>query len=220
MDYNTKQLWQRIQKFQLDDPEADFQFSARLARENGWDMPFTERVVIEYRRFLLLCTIAQKPLVPPDAVNQAWCLHLVYTRSYWGELCGEVLGFQLHYYLAKPAPIELLVETYTETQALYQKTFDEFPPATIWPLVQHRFIQVPYRRVNVRKVIMMPKPVFMPAKPGWLLALLGFIMIIVGMYLGVWFATVGYVTMALGFGVILFGFYVLFNIVEDTAKGS
>lgn len=214
MDYTTKQLWERIQKFQLDDPGADFQFSARLARENGWDMPFTERVVVEYKRFLLLCTIAQKPLVPSDAVNQAWCLHLVYTRSYWGELCGEVLGFQLHHYLAKTAPIELLIETYTETQALYQKTFNEFPPATIWPLVQHRFIQVPYRRVNVRKVIMIPKPAFLPANPGWPLVLLGFVMLMVGIYIGSSISHLNLVIMSLGFMAMLLGLFVLSNIIK------
>ena len=29
---------------------------------------------------------------PSDEVDQAWHLHLVYTRSYWGEFCPNVLG--------------------------------------------------------------------------------------------------------------------------------
>jgi len=31
-------LWQKILDFQLDDPEAAFKFSERLARENGWNV--------------------------------------------------------------------------------------------------------------------------------------------------------------------------------------
>lgn len=216
MDHTTKQLWKCIQQFHLDDPEAEFYLSARLARENGWELAYTDRVVVEYKCFLLLCAIAQKPLVPPPNVDVAWCLHLVYTRSYWGELCDDVLGFQLHHYLAKSAPIELLIENYRETLALYQQTFNESPPATIWPPVQHRFIKVPYRRINARKVIMIPKPKFMPANPGWVMVLLGFVLLITGIYINTSISQLNFIIKVLGFMVMLLGLFVLSNIVKRT----
>jgi len=36
-------------------------------------------------------------VTPSDTVDQAWHLHLIYTGHYWEELCGKVLGLQLHH---------------------------------------------------------------------------------------------------------------------------
>jgi hypothetical protein len=40
-------LWNRIKDFQLDDPRVSFNFSDRLARENGWSIDYSLRVVEE-----------------------------------------------------------------------------------------------------------------------------------------------------------------------------
>ena len=51
-------LWNKLQAFSFDLPEADFSFSKRLARENNWAAAYTESVIQEYHRFLYLCVEA------------------------------------------------------------------------------------------------------------------------------------------------------------------
>ncbi len=87
----NNELWQRLEAFELNDSEADFCFSTRLAQENGWSEAFARRVIREYKRFLYLAKSAGHPVTPSDQVDQAWHLHLCYTRSYWNELCANVL---------------------------------------------------------------------------------------------------------------------------------
>ncbi|MGF2075510.1 glycine-rich domain-containing protein, partial [Enterococcus casseliflavus] len=69
----------------------------RLARENGWKLEFTRRVVAEYKRFIFLAIVAGHAVTPSQQVDQAWHLHLLYTRSYWDDFCGQVLGLRIHH---------------------------------------------------------------------------------------------------------------------------
>src|SRR5262245_51302236 len=97
MNADHAALWDRLRAFDLDDPASPLRFTGRLARENRWEPDYTRRVVEEYKRFALLAVVAGHPVTPSDAVDQAWHLHLVYTRSYWDEFCGTVLGRPLHH---------------------------------------------------------------------------------------------------------------------------
>lgn len=45
-------LWKKIQDFEIDDPESSFTFTDRLARENGWMMEYTLRVIEQYKKFI------------------------------------------------------------------------------------------------------------------------------------------------------------------------
>lgn len=83
MNREHKDLYGRIRKFRFDPDGASATFAGRLAAENGWSARFAERVIDEYRKFAFLAVAAGHPVSPPDAVDQAWHLHLVYTRSYW-----------------------------------------------------------------------------------------------------------------------------------------
>jgi hypothetical protein len=91
------QLWKKIKSFQLDHNEDSLSFSRRLARENSWSVEYTHRVIAEYKRFIFLAAISKTELTPSDQVDQAWHLHLAYTKSYWNELCAEILGVELHH---------------------------------------------------------------------------------------------------------------------------
>ena len=91
------ELWQRIAAFEFDPVDAALPFSRRLARDNGWSDAFAQRAVEEYRRFVFLAMVAGHPVTPSDEVDQVWHLHLCYTRSYWEDLCGEVLPRPLHH---------------------------------------------------------------------------------------------------------------------------
>ena len=97
MTPNQVELYRRIRAFRFDPDGASFTFAQRLAKENGWSNDFTARVIEEYRRFAFLAASAGHPVSPSDTVDQAWHLHLVYTRSYWDEFCGKVLRTPLHH---------------------------------------------------------------------------------------------------------------------------
>lgn len=133
-------LWARLEGFELDAPDAAFDFSARLARENGWSRAHTARVVAEYKRFLALATCAGHPVTPSVAVDQAWHLHLLYTRSYWDDLCGTVLGRPLHHEPTMGGPEESAryQAQYERTLTSYRRLFGAEPPADIWPTATQR----------------------------------------------------------------------------------
>ncbi|OYQ34069.1 hypothetical protein CHU92_12085 [Flavobacterium cyanobacteriorum] len=92
MTPSEKQLWERIQRFPIDEENAALTFSARLARENGWSRKYTQEVITEYKRFIFLCCVSPTPVTPSDPVDQAWHLHLTYTRSYWIDFCKNTLS--------------------------------------------------------------------------------------------------------------------------------
>ena len=139
----NSELWTRIDAFQLDDPEATLSFSARLARENVWSLDYASRVIEEYKRFVYLAATSGQVIVPSDQVDQAWHQHLVYTRSYWDELCADVLGKPLHHGPTRGGQRELVrhEDLYDKTLQRYEEEFGESPPEDIWPTTHERFRQ-------------------------------------------------------------------------------
>lgn len=91
------EIYQRIQAFSLDAVDAHLPFSKRLARDNGWTIEYSQRVIDEYKKFIFLAIVAGHPVTPSDQVDQVWHLHLLYTRSYWEDFCLNVLPTQLHH---------------------------------------------------------------------------------------------------------------------------
>jgi uncharacterized protein (TIGR04222 family) len=161
MQATDRDLWRRLEAFELDDPAASLTFTRRLARENGWDVSYATRVVEEYKRFVFLAMTAGHEVTPSDEVDQAWHLHLTYTRSYWGDLCGEVLGRPLHHGPTKGGAKEgqRFEGQYEATLASYRKAFDEEPPADIWQPSVLRFGEAKdFVRVNRQRVWLVPKP--------------------------------------------------------------
>ncbi len=91
-----EQLYGDVIVFPLEHTGGAFTFLQRLCRENGWSKAFGQEAIHEYKRFLYLACGSPTPVTPSEQVDQVWHLHLVYTRSYWQDLCGETLGRQLH----------------------------------------------------------------------------------------------------------------------------
>lgn len=148
---NTKQdLWQRIDAFDLDDPSASLTFSDRLARENGWGKEYSLRVIEEYKRFMFLLCVTDEPLTPSDQVDQAWHLHLIYTRSYWKEFCATVLEREIHHgpTLGGTGEQTKFTDQYARTKDIYLKHFANLPPTDIWPGSRERFAAVHFQRVD------------------------------------------------------------------------
>lgn len=160
LNINEQTLWSKISSFEFDDPTASFRFSERLSRENGWPHHFTVRVIEEYRKFIFLCCISHKGVTPSDAVDQAWHLHLTFTKSYWIELCKNTLEKEIHHNPTKGGKNEAqkFDDFYTYTAALYKEKFDNSPPQDIWLDNNERFSDIDFRRVNLRKYWLIKKP--------------------------------------------------------------
>lgn len=160
MTEQEKALWQRIQDFHLDEPDVAFKFSDRLARENGWTLNFAKRVIQEYKRFIFLCCVSERGVTPPDAVDQAWHLHLTFTHSYWTEFCKNTLQQDIHHNPTKGGKQEAqkFNTFYTSSQQLYLEKFSQLPPADIWKDNHTRFSDINFRRVNTGRYWLVPKP--------------------------------------------------------------
>jgi len=137
------QTYQKILEFSFDEGMPDLPFAARLARENGWSRAYAARAIHEYRRFMTLMVIANHPVTPSEHVDQVWHLHLLYTRNYWDQFCGKLLGTPLHH-----DPTEGGLEEgakfrnwYSNTLKSYETLFHEPAPKDIWPDVDSRFRQ-------------------------------------------------------------------------------
>ena len=149
-------LFDRIESFNF--PASYFK---RLCRENGWTKAQGQGVIEEYRRFLYLATVSAEPVTPPEAVDQAWHLHLIYTKSYWEDLCVEVLGRPLHHgpTAGGHGEDEKFEDWYERTKRFYAEEFGEAPPAGIWPSSAVRFDpQQRFRWLDVSRCWIIPKP--------------------------------------------------------------
>ncbi len=156
-----QELWQNLSQLSLDDPTTPLSFSRRLAKENGWSGSYTRRVVEEYRRFLFLCMSAGHVCCPSDQVDQAWHLHLTYTRSYWNNLCLGVLKRPLHHEATRGGTAEQQKHAclYEQTLASYAQFFEQSPPDDIWPAADVRFGRdIHFRRVNAATHWVLPNP--------------------------------------------------------------
>lgn len=141
MATNDSALLDRIMSFDIDGGPAALTFERRLARECNWTPAFARRVVAEYRRFLYLAMTAGRAVTPSEEVDQAWHLHLVYTRSYWERLCRDVLPRPLHHEPTTGGRTEdaRFDDAYRRTLESYRAAFGEAPPSDIWPPAEHRF---------------------------------------------------------------------------------
>jgi hypothetical protein len=139
----NQQLWARLKAMQIGPDTAEFSFTQRLARENGWSERFASKVVLEYRKFIFLEATSQngRHVTPSDAVDQVWHLHLTYTRDYWDVMCAQILGLPLHHGPTSGgvAERERYHDQYEATKEQYHNVFGEMPPADIWPTSEIRF---------------------------------------------------------------------------------
>lgn len=152
-------LWDRLSGLSLDQPGAALPFTARLARDNGWPPRFAEAVTAEYLRFAYLAQVADFPVTPSDEVDQAWHLHLLYTRHYWGPFT-QALGAPLHHGPTEGGGTEgaRFSGQYARTLALYEAEFGVPPPRAIWPDASVRFTKpLTARRVLLSDVALVPR---------------------------------------------------------------
>jgi uncharacterized protein (TIGR04222 family) len=155
-----RDLYQRLAVFEFDEPGTELTFAARLARQNAWSRAFANRVIDEYKKFAVLAVAAAHPVCPSEEVDEAWHLHLTYTRSYWHDFC-TMLGRPLHHHPTKGGTKELQkhIAWYQQTLASYQRLFGHDAPTTIWPDPVERFrIGRGGRHIDLNQNWVIPKP--------------------------------------------------------------
>jgi hypothetical protein len=155
-------VWALLSPYVIGPEDALFSFAARLARENGWSLTYADRVIGEYKKFCFLAITGETEMTPSDAVDQAWHLHLTYSRDYWERFCPEALGRALHHGPTAGGTEERgrFFEQYAETLKRYEQTFGVAPPADIWPGGAQRLIDDPKaRRVHPRDAFIIPRRV-------------------------------------------------------------
>jgi hypothetical protein len=151
--YADHPLWVALSCYEIGPAGAALPFAARLARENGWSAAQAERIIGEYRRFCFLAVTAGHEVTPSDAVDQAWHLHLTYSRDYWERFCPDVLGRPLHHGPTSGGAEAQhhYFERYAETLRSYERIFGEAAPEDLWPSAGRRLLDDPKaRRVHPR----------------------------------------------------------------------
>lgn len=152
------ELWNRIEDFEIDDLESSFSFSDRLARENDWSMEYCLRAILEYKKFIFLICISPESLTPSDEIDQVWHLHLLYTQSYWIDLCEKTINRQIHHGPTKGKEEQSrFKDQYQYTLDQYLEKFEMNPPNDIWPKSEKRFRSIHFSRVNRQKNWIIPK---------------------------------------------------------------
>jgi hypothetical protein len=127
MKPNEAELYAKICALPLNDPTSPYPMSAKLAWEHHWSEIYTLRAMNEYKKFIFLARIAEGMVAPSITIDCVWHYHLLYTYSYWEELCHQILGKPLHHYPGdRDSP-----ERFDYTIQLYQSYFG-LPPRDIW----------------------------------------------------------------------------------------
>ncbi len=160
--YAQDPRWVAISGYSIGPDNVALPFVERLARDNGWIRADAERVITEYKRFTYLSLVAGHEVTPSDAVDQAWHLHLTYTRDYWERFCPQVLGQPLHHGPTAGGSVERnrYFENYANTLKSYEQVFGEPAPADLWPSAARRLIEDPKaRRLHPRDGVLVPRSV-------------------------------------------------------------
>lgn len=91
----NKDLWKKIEEFDLDHPPSEYDFTLRLAHENYWTQNFTKQAVLEYKKFMYLAAVSDMMVSPSEILDTIWHQHLIFTKSYY-EFC-QILGKQVQH---------------------------------------------------------------------------------------------------------------------------
>jgi hypothetical protein len=163
MPFQINELRANLAKLELDRAGTSETFSRRLARENGWSKEHAARAIAEYKRFLLLVGPGNELLSPPDAVDQVWHLHLLYTRDY-RYFCRKVFGRRLDHTPSAGGVDEQkkFEAAYARVLERYRETFGEEPPRDIWPSAeQRRSTRTDFVRLDLQAHWVLAKPRFL-----------------------------------------------------------
>lgn len=154
-----RSLWRRLSDHPFEHANLGLDFTAKLAREQGWSREQARAAVQEYRKFCFLAMRAGHSVTPSEEVDQVWHLHLTYTRDYWDVFCPQVLGAPLHHEGTdgQHETRRRHYNDYAETLASYQRWFG-VPPEAFWPSSVTRFAAATHRWVDRQHYWLIARP--------------------------------------------------------------
>jgi hypothetical protein len=134
MKKEQQNLWLKVARFPLNDPDAAYPFSQKLAHTQKWSEDKTMQVIAEYKKFMFLCMTAPNGASPSEAVDECWHLHLTFTANY-AAFCQETAGKFIHHNPSKGGTTEhhRHIDWYEDTLKNYVDTFQQIPPSGLWP---------------------------------------------------------------------------------------
>lgn len=129
-----RNLWEKVERFELDEPGASKTFTDRLMLEQNWSRGFANKAIAEYKRFMVMCVVLPEGASPSYVVDQVWHLHLTYTKSYWVDFCRNTLGKDVHHIPSKGGKDEEYrhIKWYQDTLRHYEALFGIRPPQDVW----------------------------------------------------------------------------------------
>ncbi len=149
-----KDLWNRVQEFDLDHPISEYGFSTRLADENFWTIDFTKKAILEYKKFMYLAATSTMMISPSEIVDSVWHQHLIFTQSYT-DFC-RLLGKDIQHIPSthNREEAEKFKAAKERTQKHYKVVFGE-QPAEIWDYSgMLDTLNLPKARINVRSSLL------------------------------------------------------------------
>lgn len=113
-------------------------FWQKLTEENSWSLAFSKKAFDEYKKFIYLAKKYGCKVVPSKTIDKVWHLHMTFTKSYWNELCQEVIQMEFHHVPSSQGKDAEFSdnECYEKTKELYEKEFGFAPPSLYWPDVK------------------------------------------------------------------------------------
>lgn len=124
-------LWNAVLNFNLDEPPSLYGFSTRLASENYWTADFTEKAIVEYKKFMYLAAVSDMMVSPSEIIDIVWHQHLIFTQSY-ADFCF-VLGKNIQHVPSthNREDFEKFRLAKERTKKFYGETFGS-QPCMIW----------------------------------------------------------------------------------------
>lgn len=128
---SLKELWKRIENFELEKEDEEFGFLTKLSYENSWSVQFTEDAVYEYKKFMFLAAVSNTMVSPSKIIDIVWHQHLTYSKSY-EEFCA-ILGKKIKHIpsTGKKEEKEVLKKAVDYTKNAYSDYFED-RNETIW----------------------------------------------------------------------------------------
>ena len=148
-----REAWQRVLEFDIENVRSEYGFATRLAKENFWTKDFTQRAIMEYRKFMFLAANADLMVSPSPVVDEVWHEHLTFTQSYH-DFCS-LLGKQIQHIPSTRDrhDFEKFRLAKERTGKLYAQAFGE-APKDIWEFGgMYESLGLPKARMKIRAAV-------------------------------------------------------------------
>lgn len=114
-------------------------FADAVAQELLISKQQAEDNIFEYRRFIILCGMANQKLYPSETIEKVWLLHMAYSSNYI-KFCMEGIGL-VQYHVPFTGNTSGYDDRfcYDSTLSMYQAVFSEKPCTSCWAPADLRF---------------------------------------------------------------------------------